>query len=189
MNTQHSGTGGEGLSVLRFFLVLASLAPLFILWAIRGNTLIPDIWLIPACLILVAAPNVILVRRRNTVRRERATKEVTVGRAEDHRDHLIVYVFTILIPIYALAPDSWRDIYATAAVLVLITFIFWHLNLHYMNIVFAIMGYRVFTVYPPGDSNHASGKQTVALITRRIHVSRGEKIIAYRLSNTVFWEM
>lgn len=159
------------------------------LWAIRGNDFIPDKLLVPACLFLVAIPNAILIRRRNTVRREKATKELIVGQAEDHRDHLIVYVFTILIPIYGLSPDSWRDIYATGTVLLLIMFIFWHLNLHYMNIVFALMGYRVFTIHPPEESNSVSGKQTVALITNRAHISGGEKIIAYRLSNTVFWEM
>lgn len=189
MNRSRNGTTRQGLSGLRFFLVLGSLAPLFLLWAIRGNHLIPDSWLLPACILLIAVPNIILIWRRNSVRRERATKELVVGQAEDHRDHLIVYVFTILIPIYGLSPDGWRDIYATAMVLTLIIFIFWHLNLHYMNIVFALMGYRVFTVYPPDESNSASGKQTVALITSRVHISRGEKIIAYRLSNTVFWEI
>lgn len=189
MKKPPSKTNRQSLSGLRFFLVLGSIAPLFLLWAIRGNQLIPDIWLIPVCVFLIAVPNIVLIRRRNVVRRERVKKEISVGHAENHRDHLIVYVFTILIPIYTLSPDSWRDIYATFAVLLLIIFIFWHLNLHYMNIVFAAMGYRVFTVYPPEDSNAASGKQTVALITARVHISRGEQITAYRLSDTVFWEI
>jgi hypothetical protein len=30
-------------------------------------------------------------------------------------------------------------------------FLFWHLNLHYMNLLFAALGFRVFTVYPPAD--------------------------------------
>lgn len=189
MNQYQSGAARQGLAGLRFFLVLGSLAPLFLLWAIRGNMFIPDVWLVPACFLFVVIPNVILIGRRNTVRRERVTKEITVGQADDHRDHLIVYVFTILIPIYALSPDSWRDIYATGAVLVLIIFIFWHLNLHYMNVVFALMGYRVFTIYPPEESSSAAGRQPVVLITTRVHISRGETITAHRLSDTVFWEM
>jgi hypothetical protein len=67
-----------------------------------------------------------------------------------------------------------------------IVFLFWHLNLHYMNILFASLGFRVFTVYPPADRNNLSGSQSWVLITRRVHVSEGERIIAYRISDTVY---
>lgn len=179
----------ESLSALRLILVLGSLAPLFVLWAIRGNNLIPDSWLIPVCLGLALLPNWFLLARRNVAKRTKSTREIVIGRAEDHREHLIVYIFTILLPLYGIAPEGWRDLAATAAVLVLIVFIFWHLNLHYMNLLFALMGYRVFTIYPKEDGNPHSGRQTFALITRRVHVSAEDSIIAYRLSDSVFWEL
>ena len=130
----------EGLAVLRFILVLGSLAPLFFLWAIRGNDLVPDTWLVPFCIGLAVLPNVFLVMRRNAARRARSTRELVVGRAEDHRENLIVYIFTILLPLYSISPDNLRDLAATSLVLFLIIFIFWHLNLHYMNLLFAFMG-------------------------------------------------
>lgn len=179
----------ESLAALRFVLVIGSLAPLFVLWAIRGNSLIPDIWLIPVCIGLAVFPNFVLLARRNAAKRARSTREVVVGRAEDHREHLIVYIFTILLPLYGIAPDGLRDLAATASVLLIIVFIFWHLNLHYMNLLFAFMGYRVFTIYPQEDANPHSGRQTYALITRRVHVAPSDRIIAYRLSDSVFWEL
>jgi hypothetical protein len=74
------------------------------------------------------------------------------------------------------------------AALGFVAFLFWHLNLHYMNIIFAIRGYRVFTILPPQDDNPLSGWQSLVLITPRTGVLPGTRIIAYRLSDTVFFE-
>ena len=67
-------------------------------------------------------------------------------------------------------------------------FLFWHLNLHYMNLLFAALGYRVFTVYPPADGNPLTGRASEALITRRVSLAAGDRIVAYRLSDTVYLE-
>lgn len=179
----------EGLAALRLVLVLGSLAPLFLLWAIRGNDLIPDFWLISTSLGLAIIPNVVLVARRNVAKRASSTRELVVGKADDHRDTLILYIFTILLPLYGIEPEGLRDLAAMVSVLLIIVFIFWFLNLHYMNLLFAFMGYRVFTINPQEDSNPHSGRQTYALITRRAHVAPGDRIIAYRLSDSVFWEL
>jgi LysM repeat protein len=77
---------------------------------------------------------------------------------------------------------------ATLAALSFIVFLFSHLNLHYMNLVFAVLGYRVFTVYPPADGNPLTGKTRYAVITRRVSLSSGETIATYRLSDTVYLE-
>jgi hypothetical protein len=59
--------------------------------------------------------------------------------------------------------------------------------MHYMNLLFAIQGYRVFTVTPnPADT--VGGKAPFVVLTRRICLNEGEKIEAYRLSDTVFIE-
>lgn len=179
----------EGLAALRFVLVLGSLAPLFVLWAIRGSGLIPDVWLISTCLGLAIIPNIVLLARRNAAKRARSTRELVVGKADDHRDTLILYIFTILLPLYGIEPEGPRDLAATASVLLIILFIFWFLNLHYMNLLFAFMGYRVFTINPQEDSNPHSGRKTYALVTRRVHVAPGDRIIAHRLSDSVFWEL
>jgi len=87
------------------------------------------------------------------------------------------------------AIGTWRDVAAILGALAFIVFLFWHLNLHYMNLVFAAMGYRVFTVLPPADGNPLSGRTSQVLITRRIAVPAGERLVAYRLSDTVYFEV
>ena len=72
--------------------------------------------------------------------------------------------------------------------LVFIVFLFWRLNLHYMNIFFAVFDYRVFTVSSPHDGNPHTGREPFVLITPRRHVPPGGHILAYRLSDTVYLE-
>jgi len=74
------------------------------------------------------------------------------------------------------------------AALSFIVFLFWHLNLHYMNLMFAAKGYRVFTIYPPADDNQLSGRLSQVLITKRVAISPGERLSVYRLSDTVYFE-
>lgn len=112
-----------------------------------------------------------------------------VGTAEDHRNHLLVYLFAMLLPFYATDLNTWRDLGAVLAALGFIVFLFWHLNLHYMNILFALFGYRVFTLYPQADENPLSGKASQVLITKRVALSAGQQLMAYRLSDTVYFEV
>jgi hypothetical protein len=42
MTMHPASTHREGLRAARLLMVLSSISPLFILWAIRGNSLIPD---------------------------------------------------------------------------------------------------------------------------------------------------
>ena len=169
-------------------MVLSGFSPLFILWAIRGCSLIPDRYLVPLCLVMVVAPNVFLWLRIYAAKELKERRDLAVGRAEDHRDHLLVYLFAMLLPLYAADLSTWRALAAALAALVFVVFLFWHLNLHYMNLLFAIKGYRVFTLYPADHGSPLSGRESLVLITRRVGVSAGEHLIAYRLSDTVYFE-
>lgn len=178
----------EGLKAARLLMVLSSISPLFILWAIRGSSLIPDRWFIGFCALMVVLPNVFLWLRIWTAKKQADKREIAVGTADDHRDHILVYLFAMLLPFYSEDIGTWRDFGATLAALAFIVFLFWHLNLHYMNLLFAALGYRVFTVYPPADGNALTGKTRQAVITRRVSLTPGERIVAYRLSDTVYLE-
>ncbi|HPR05941.1 MAG TPA: hypothetical protein PLI17_04845 [Denitromonas sp.] len=169
-------------------MVLSSISPLFILWAIRGNSLVPDRWFIGFCILMVIVPNAFLWLRIRTARKQNDKREIAVGAADDHRDHILVYLFAMLLPFYSEDLGTWRDLGATLAALAFIVFLFWHLNLHYMNLIFAALGFRVFTVYPPVDGNPLNGKTRQALITRRVSLVPGDRFIAYRLSDTVYLE-
>jgi len=178
----------EGLKAARLLMVLSSISPLFILWAIRGNSLIPDRWFVSFCALMVVLPNVFFWLRILTAKKQSDKRELTVGTAEDHRDHILVYLFAMLLPFYSEDLGSWRHLGASLAALGFIVFLFWHLNLHYMNLIFAAIGYRVFTVYPPADGNPLSGRARHALITRRVSLAPGDQLVAYRLSDTVYLE-
>ena len=183
-----SSTHSEGLKAARLLMVLSSISPLFILWAIRGNSLVPDRWFIGFCALMVVVPNVFLWLRIRIARKQADKRELTVGTADDHRDHILVYLFAMLLPFYSEDLGTWRDLGATVAALAFIVFLFWHLNLHYMNLIFAARGLRVFTVYPPAGGNALTGKTRYALITRRVSLASGDQIVAYRLSDTVYLE-
>lgn len=178
----------QGLRFARFLMVLSSISPLFILWAIRGSSLIPDIYFTLFCALMIAVPNLFLWLRIRIVRKLQLRRQLVVGTAEDHKDHLLVYLFAMLLPFYTISLSAWRDFGATLAALIFIIFLFWHLNLHYMNVLFALFGYRVFTLYPPKAENPISGKESKVLITRRTYIPEGEKLDVYRLSDTVYFE-
>jgi len=189
MSGRAATTHREGLRAARLLMVLSSISPLFILWAIRGNSLVPDRWFIVFCALMVVVPNVFLWLRICVARQQADQRELTVGTADDHRDHILVYLFAMLLPFYSEDLGTWRDLGATIAALAFIVFLFWHLNLHYMNLIFAARGLRVFTVYPPADGNPLTGKARHAVITRRVSLAPGDRIIAYRLSDTVYLEV
>lgn len=181
-------SNNEGLRIARLLMVLSSISPLFVLWAIRGGTPLPDGWFIALCLLMVLGPNAFLSLRIGTAKKLKEQREIVVGTFEDHRDHILVYLFAMLLPFYAADLGQWRDFAAGLAALVFIIFLFWHLNLHYMNIWFAWKGYRVFTIYPPADENLFSGKGGLVLITKRVGLTPGERLAAFRISDTVYLE-
>ena len=178
----------EGLRVARLMMVLSAMAPLFVLWAVQGNELVPDPWFIVGCAAMVVVPNAILGTRILVARRQKDEVPVMIGESEDHRVHLIAYLFSMLLPFYRQELDGWRDLAAIALALSFIVFLFWHLNLHYLNLIFAVRGYRVYTVYPPSDGNPFSGRSDFVLISRRTHLSHGDRIVALRLSQMVYLE-
>lgn len=184
-----NGSHGEGLKIARLLMVLSSISPLFILLAIRGNKLIPDLYLLTFCSFMVIVPNVFLWLRIMTAMKLQERRQLVVGTAEDHRDHLLVYLFSMLLPFYATELATWRDLATLMVALGFIVFLFWHLNLHYMNVLFAVFGYRVFTLYPKAETNPFSGRTSHVLITRRVSLAEGARLVAYRLSDTVYFEV
>src|SRR5262245_4983902 len=97
----------EGLKAARLLMVLSSISPLFILWAIRGNSLISDCWFVGFCAFVVIVPNTFLWLRIRTAKKQADNRELTVGTADDHRDHILVYLFAMLLPFYSADLGSW----------------------------------------------------------------------------------
>jgi hypothetical protein len=178
----------EGLRIARLLMVISSFSPLFLLWAIRGNQLLPNIVFTGLCAVLILLPNISLLIRIMIAKRNEDAREIIVGNADEHRDHILVYLFAILLPFYSEDINSMRNLISTLTAITFIVFLFWHLNLHYINFFFALFGYRVFTVNPPQNNNPLTGNMCVVVITRRVNLLSGNKLKGYRLSNTVYME-
>lgn len=178
----------EGLKFARLLMVVGSMSPLFILWAIRGDKLIPDTWLISLCAAMVLIPNFFIWLRIIISKRNEDNKQITIEESEDHRDHTLVYLFSMLLPFYSEEFGSIRNLSATITAISFIIFLFWHLNLHYMNILFAAKGYKVFTVSTPKGGNSLNEATQYVVITWRSRLPPNETITAYRISNTVYME-
>ncbi len=178
----------DALKFARLLMVLSSLAPLFLLWAIRGNGALPDIWFVPGCVLLALLPNCFLLWRILSAQQNDDTRQLVVGASEDHRNHVLTYLFTILLPFYRQELDSARDLVAMIVALIIIVYLFWWFNLHYMNIVFVFWRYKVFTISSPQNKNPYTGREPLVLITRRSSVMPNDRILVYRMSDTVYLE-
>ena len=139
----------EGLKIARFLMVLGSFAPLFVLWAIQGSKIVDDAVWWSVCGALAIIPNLVLWFRLLIVRREQDKQRLTVAGAEDHREHLITYLFATLLPFYTAPMESSRHLISVALGVTFIVFLFWRMNLHYMNLAFAVAGYNLFTIDRP----------------------------------------
>ncbi|QDV90924.1 hypothetical protein RAS2_20090 [Phycisphaerae bacterium RAS2] len=186
--SQNSATNSEGLPLARLCMVLASLSPLFILWAIRGINCVPDRYLVPACIALVVLPNLVLFGRLALAKRANDVQSKVIGSADDHRDHLLVYLFAVLLPLWDAGADSVRSGAGIIVALLFVVFLFWHMNLHYMNLLFALIGRRVYSVYDQSSESMATDAAGFILITWRTAIPVGTRVDAFRLSNRVYWE-
>lgn len=179
---------GEGLRVMRLLMVISSLSPLFILWAVRGISLIPDKYFVIICMMFVICPYAALYIKIRIGKGNKEISSLHVGSTDNNHDHIFTYLFAMLFPFYREEIETFRDLAATLIALLFIIYLFFWLNLHYINILFALLGYRVFTIRPRKDGNKFSGKANSILITRRRFLIPNEEIRAYRLSNTVYME-
>ena len=84
------------MDFIRLMLVLACMAPLFILMAIRGIGLVPWEIYFPSFLALAIIPNLYLVARIWIAIRNNDRKIIRVINSTDNREQLITYVFAML---------------------------------------------------------------------------------------------
>lgn len=76
---------GEGLKLARLLMVLSSVSPLFALWAIRGTTLVPDVYFLTFCVLMIVVPNAFLWYRIRVAKKNREKRELAVAIVEDTR--------------------------------------------------------------------------------------------------------
>lgn len=184
-----TGNIKEGRGFVRFVLVWSSLSPVFLLWSIRGVDAINDYVWVPACLVLFALPTVILYFIFYRARKSENVKTIYVASSRDQREHLLTYLFAMLIPLFDVNLGGARDIVAVAFALAFVMFLFWHMRLHYMNLLFAIWGYRIYTVEAKasaGDQDRDKPRLvTFAVVSRRNSLPENSMLTGYRLGGNV----
>ena len=132
---------GEGLRVARLLMVISSLSPLFILWAVRGIPLIPDNYFVIICAMFVIGPYAALFIKIRIAKRNKEISSLYVGSTDDNHGHIFTYLFAMLFPFYREEIETFRDLAATLIALLFIIYLFFWLDLHYINILFALLGY------------------------------------------------
>lgn len=172
----------ETFKIVRLFMVLGSLTPFFLLLGIKGSKMIPSSLLWSICIGMMVLPNFILWIRILVAKKRKDKKTWTIERYTDNRDHLLVYLFTVLIPLYQSDLDSLNSLLSLLVVFLLIIFLFMHMNMHYINLLFALFGFRIMTVKMK-ESN-----AQIIILTQREWFNTGEKIQVFRISNTVYIE-
>lgn len=95
----------------------------------------------------------------------------------------------MLIPLFDANLGGIRDTVAVAFALLFVMFLFWHMRLHYMNLIFAICGYKIFTVEAKIGTTDADRKQArlanFVVISRRHDLPEGAPLTGYRLGGNV----
>lgn len=179
---------GEQLRFVRFCMVLVSFAPLFLLMAIRGNSVVGDWWMWGGCISLFALPALFLGWRILLVWRNAVVDEIGIGEVADSQSHVLGYLFATMLPFYRSSIEQWRDLAALAVALVFIVLVFWCLRWHYVNWMLLLTGYRVYNVTMPEASAHSGRRTPVVLITKGVRPLAGSHVRAKRVSDTVYWE-
>ncbi len=168
----------EPFLFLRFSMAVSSLSPLFILIMAKGSELISDLWLITSCLLVIAISTSLVFRRMEVAKRNQDSSPLNICKIEDSRDHLLVYLFAVLVPLFQSDLDSPRSVLLFSLVFMLVIFLFIHLRLYYANIFFAMAGYKVYTVTTKEG-------ERVALLSRKETLNSGTTY-PIRVSNFFF---
>jgi hypothetical protein len=171
---------------LRFVLVLACMAPLFLLMAIRGVGVVPWEFYFPIFIGLAIFPNIYLVVRIAVAIRRNDRKLIRVGGVTDNREQLITYVFATLLPLFQSSASTDQDLYASLCALLLIIFVFGHMELYYMNFFFALAGYRVISLKP--SARQSSAQVDHVLITKRRQLPEGTDMQPVRVTDFLLFD-
>jgi uncharacterized membrane protein len=174
------------LTLFRGMMILASLSPVFLVWAIVGMEKIPDQIFIPVCILMVLVPHYLILRRIRVSLKTGSQKEITIETAKDAREHLLTYFMPLALPVMAVSFSTWRGFSATLFLFAIMAFASWHLRVFYVNVFFALFGYRIFKIAQPPHANSHSIDERI-LIAKRTHLDKGVKVMAVNLGGNVYY--
>lgn len=171
------------MDITKFALVLACMAPLFLLMAIRGIGVVPWEWYFPTFIAFAVLPNLYLILRMWQAKRLNDRKRIVVDGVTDNKEQLITYVFAMLLPLFQSGVSTENDLFAALAATLIVIFIFGHMELYYMNFFLAFAGYRVLSVKAVGQFgvNHV-------LITKRTSFSPQSQLTPLRITDFLLFD-
>ena len=175
-----STTDRSGLDLVRLAMVLSGFAPLFVLWSIRGLGDVPDQVSLPIFGFLIVAPTIMLAARWKKAQSRSDVRTFQVGDSANHRDHAIVYLLAMVIPLYDADQDRGRQTAALVVAFLFTLFLFFHLRLHYLNLLFAMCGYSAHS--------WSTDNAPVIVLSKKWQLRKGDTITCYRLSGGVYVE-
>lgn len=174
--------------VLRFIMVLGGMAPLFILWAVRGAEVMCNWIFRPGCLAIALIPNAVLLFRLFNVRKRNYGSVLEVGALEDRRDGILTYIVAILLPFYSSSLETWPEFFASLGAVVFILVVFMYLDLHYVNVFFAVCGFRIYFVKPMEPASGLSSRQGAILITRLPGLRTEDRFSVAEIAKNIYAE-
>ncbi len=174
------------MDFIRLMLVLACMAPLFILMAIRGVGIVPWEIYFPSFIGLALIPNLILVFRIFVAIKNNDRKRIRVTNSTDNREQLITYIFAMLLPLFQSSVSTEQDLYAALCALLFVIYIFGHMELYYMNFFFALAGYRILSIRPDSASGNLSVSHV--LITKKTSIPSTSDIHPIRITDFLLFD-
>ncbi len=174
------------MDLIRLMLVLACMAPLFILMAIRGVGIVPWEIYFPVFIGFALIPNLILAARLFIATKNNDRKRIRVTNSTDNREQLITYIFAMLLPLFQSSVSTEQDLYAALCALLFVVYIFGHMELYYMNFFFALAGYRILSIRPDSASGNLSVSHV--LITKKTSISSTTDIKPLRVTDFLLFD-
>jgi hypothetical protein len=92
----------------------------------------------------------------------------------------------LLIPLYDANIGDGREVAAAVVALIIVGFLFWYMELHYINVVFAVLGYRLFEIAVENGETAPNVDLRFALVSRRAAPTVDTPVVVLRVGEAVF---
>ena len=139
------------MKVFRISMVIASLSPLFIIWAISGQMPpFQGVYFEIFCIAAVIVPNAIWRIRLKIVKKKNDTVRRTIWKTVDSSHYLFTYLLTMLMPFYVTRIETYREFLSVLFALSVIVFLFWRFNTSLREYFSGFMWVTSLDGYPLG---------------------------------------
>ena len=181
-----SSVQSEG-GVLRFVFILSSISPVFFVSIFQTPKFVDQFYWSLTFSVLFLFPNLLMGLRWILAKRKNLTSVYNITKSEDGREHVFTYLFALIIPFFSEEIDSLFKLISFIFLMVFVVFIFWHMRLHYLNLIFALAGYKVLNIRVrshPGAHSSVAERRYI-LLSKDEDVEAGERLRCVRLSNHI----